>query len=158
MDSNLSDEPTWTSRRPKCPLSRGRIAPSTEKLEARVAWLKGSMRLTRKFRRSPAFDLSQTSADRNRAWLKSKLTWRKQMIRLIAVSAFALAFATSAQAMSPAPLYQTDGITTQVALGCGVGRTRVAGVCVARTTKRQVRRQARRCAVWGAGGVCSRWY
>jgi len=38
-------------------------------------------------------------------------------------------------------------MTTQVAVGCGVGRTRVNGVCVARTTKRQVRRAARRCAV-----------
>ena len=78
------------------------------------------------------------------------------MIRLTAVAAFAFAFAvvTSAQAMSPAPLHQPDGVTTQVAFGCGAGRTRVNGVCVARTTKRQVRR----CAVWGAGNVCSRWY
>ena len=35
------------------------------------------------------------------------------MIRLIAV-AFALTFATSAQAMSPAPLHQPDGMTTRV--------------------------------------------
>ena len=76
------------------------------------------------------------------------------MIRLIAVAAFALAVATSAQAMSPAPLHHLDGVTTQVALGCGAGRTRVGGVCVARTTKRQVRR----CAVWGVGGVCRQWY
>ena len=41
------------------------------------------------------------------------------MIRLIAV-AFALALATSAQAMSPAPLHQQpDGMTTPVAYGCG---------------------------------------
>ena len=80
------------------------------------------------------------------------------MIRLIAVSAFALAFAAPAQAMSPAPLHQMDAIATQVALGCGVGMTRVGGVCVARATKRQVRRQVRRCAVWGAGNVCARWY
>jgi hypothetical protein len=76
------------------------------------------------------------------------------MIRLIAAAAFAVAVATSAQAMSPAPLHQPDGITTQVAYGCGAGRTRVGGVCVARTTKRQVRR----CAVWGVGKVCRRWY
>lgn len=76
------------------------------------------------------------------------------MIKLIAIVAFALAVATSAQAMSPAPLQQPDGITTQVAYGCGPGRTRVAGVCVARTTKRQVRR----CAVWGVGNVCHRWH
>jgi hypothetical protein len=79
------------------------------------------------------------------------------MIRLIAVAAFAIAVATPAQAMSPAPLPQLDGIATQVAYGCGAGRTRVGGVCVARTTKRQVRRQVRRCAVWRAG-VCRRWY
>jgi hypothetical protein len=65
------------------------------------------------------------------------------MIKMIAV-AFALAFASSAQAMSPAPLPQLDGMTTEVAAGCGVGRTRVRGVCVARTTKRQVRRAVRR--------------
>ena len=66
------------------------------------------------------------------------------MVKLIAVSAFALAVATSGQAMSPAPLHQPDSMTTQVAAGCGVGRTRVNGVCVGRTTKRQVRRAARK--------------
>src|SRR5258705_12365681 len=71
------------------------------------------------------------------------------MIRLIAADALATAVATSAQAMSPAPLHQPDGMTTQVAYGCGAGRTRVGGVCVARTTKRQVRR----CAVWGTFAV-----
>jgi len=59
------------------------------------------------------------------------------MIRLTAVAAFAFAVVTSAQAMSPAPLHQPDGVTTQVAFGCGAGRTRVNGVCVARTTKHQ---------------------
>jgi len=34
------------------------------------------------------------------------------MIKLIALAAFALAVATSAQAMSPAPLHQPDGVTT----------------------------------------------
>ena len=66
------------------------------------------------------------------------------MIRLVAVAALALAVTTSAEAMSPAPLHQPDGMTTQVAAGCGVGRTRVNGVCVAGTTKRQVRRAARK--------------
>ncbi len=36
------------------------------------------------------------------------------MIRLIAAAAFSLAVATSAQAMSPAPLHQADGVITQV--------------------------------------------
>jgi hypothetical protein len=56
------------------------------------------------------------------------------MIKLIAVAAFALTVATSAQAMPLAPLHQPGGMTTQVAYGCGAGRTRVGGVCAARTT------------------------
>jgi hypothetical protein len=65
------------------------------------------------------------------------------MIRLVAV-AFALALTSSAQAMPVAPLHQSDGITEQVRLGCGPGRTRVAGRCVARTTIRHTRRVVRR--------------
>jgi hypothetical protein len=75
------------------------------------------------------------------------------MIRLIAFTAFAVAFTISAQAMPVAPVHESDSIITPVAAACGAGRTRVGGVCVARTTKRQVRR----CAVWGAGNVCRRW-
>jgi hypothetical protein len=57
------------------------------------------------------------------------------MIRLIAVAGFALSVAVSAQAMTPAPItLQPDGMITKVAAACGVGRTRVNGVCVARTT------------------------
>ena len=52
--------------------------------------------------------------------------------------------AASAQAITPAPLPQPDGMITQVRLGCGPGRTRVGGVCVARTTIRHTRRMARR--------------
>ena len=55
------------------------------------------------------------------------------MIRLIAVATFALAVATSAQAMSPAPLHQPNGLITQVREACGAGRVRINGVCVART-------------------------
>jgi hypothetical protein len=65
------------------------------------------------------------------------------MLRLIAVAGF-LAFATSAQAITPAPLPQPDGMITQVRLGCGPGRTRVNGICVARTTIRHTRRMVRR--------------
>jgi hypothetical protein len=78
------------------------------------------------------------------------------MIRLIAV-VFALAVATSAQAMSPAPLHQSDGMITQVREACGAGRVRINGVCVARTTERHVRREVRRCARWH-GGVCAHYY
>ena len=76
------------------------------------------------------------------------------MIRLIAVAGFALSVATSAQAMTPAPLPQPDDMITQVAVGCGLGRTRVNGVCVARTTVRQTRRAVRRCVRW-QGGACA---
>ena len=75
------------------------------------------------------------------------------MIRFVAV-AFVLALAPSAQAMSPAPLHQPDGMITQVREACGAGRVRINGVCVARTTKRQVRRGSR-CVEWSEG-FCSR--
>jgi hypothetical protein len=68
------------------------------------------------------------------------------MIRLITVAGLALAVATSTQAMTPAPIAGTNTIITQVALACGVGRTRLNGVCVARTTVRHARRVVRRCA------------
>ena len=69
------------------------------------------------------------------------------MIRLIAVAGSALLVATSVHAMTPAPIPQPEGLITQVAAACGAGRTRVNGVCVARTTMRQTRRAVRRCAV-----------
>lgn len=75
------------------------------------------------------------------------------MIRLLTIVALALAVATSAEAMMPAPISQPDGMITKVAWGCGPGRTRVGGVCVARTTIRHVRR----CVRWHAG-VCARFY
>ena len=80
------------------------------------------------------------------------------MVRLIAIAAFALAVATSAQAMSPAPLQHPDGITARVAFWCGPFRTRVNGVCVARTGIRHGRRVDRRCARWGDAGRCLQYY
>ncbi len=125
------------------------------------------------------------------------------MIRLIAVAAFALAAATSAQAMTLAPLHQSDGMRTQaqyvgyrhrgVARGYGVfrpygygahrrygylrngyygygyygyGGFRPYGYGVFRPYGYGVwpfrsgvaGRQVRRCALWGAGDVCRRWY
>ena len=76
------------------------------------------------------------------------------MLRFIAVAGFVLSVATSAQGMTPAPLAPPDGMVTQVAVGCGPGRTRIDGVCVARTTVRQTRRAVRRCVRWRAG-VCA---
>ena len=74
------------------------------------------------------------------------------MLRLVTLVALAVAFATSSQAMSASPLVQPDGLMQQVAAACGAGRTRVNGVCVARTTIRQTRR----CVRW-TGGVCAAW-
>jgi len=75
------------------------------------------------------------------------------MTKLIAFAALALIVTTSAQAAPVAPVHEQDSIITQVMAACGAGRTRVNGVCVARTTKRQVRR----CARWN-GGTCVHWY
>ena len=76
------------------------------------------------------------------------------MMRLFAVVTFALLVGTSAQGMTPAPLVQTDSMIIPVAAACGLGRTRINGVCVARTTVRQTRRAVRRCVRWQAG-VCA---
>jgi hypothetical protein len=76
------------------------------------------------------------------------------MLRLIAAAGFVLFVATSAQAITPAPPPQVDGLVTRVAVGCGPGRTRVNGVCVARTTVRQTRRAVRRCVRW-QGSTCA---
>ena len=46
-------------------------------------------------------------------------------LRLIAFAALALAVTTSAEAMSPAPLHQPDGMITQVREACGAGRVRI---------------------------------
>ena len=54
------------------------------------------------------------------------------MIRLIAIAGFAVSIAVSAQAMTVAPtIAQPDSMVTEVAAACGVGRTRINGVCVA---------------------------
>ena len=68
------------------------------------------------------------------------------MIKMVAIAGVALSIAVSAQAMTPAPIPQPESMITEVAAACGVGRTRVNGVCVARTTVRQTRRAVRRCA------------
>ena len=75
------------------------------------------------------------------------------MTRLIALAAFALAVTTSAQAITVAPVHEPGGMITQVAWGCGPFRTRVNGVCVARTTIPQTRR----CMRW-YGGACAAWH
>ena len=54
------------------------------------------------------------------------------MIRLIAFAAFAIVVTTSAQATPVAQVHEPDSMITQVVAGCGVGMTRVNGVCVSR--------------------------
>ena len=44
------------------------------------------------------------------------------MLRLIVAAGFALTIATSAQAMTPAPLAPPDDMVTQIAVGCGIGQ------------------------------------
>jgi hypothetical protein len=79
------------------------------------------------------------------------------MIKLIAVAGFLFAIATSAQAMTAAPIHQQDGMITQVAFGCGPFHTRVGNVCVSRPAVRRMRREARRCLRWHRG-VCAQWF
>ena len=73
------------------------------------------------------------------------------MIRFIAL-AFALAVASSAQAMSPVPLHEPDGVITQVREACGAGMHMVNGQCI----RTSARRNAARCAVGmrTVGGRC----
>jgi hypothetical protein len=63
------------------------------------------------------------------------------MIRLITV-ALALIFATSVQAMSPAPLHQPDGMITQIRENCGAGMkwNNALGRCATTSARRHVRR------------------
>jgi hypothetical protein len=63
------------------------------------------------------------------------------MIRLIAV-AFAVALASSAQAIPLAPIKQPDSMITTIREACGAGMHRVNGVCI----RTAARRQAVRCA------------
>jgi hypothetical protein len=67
------------------------------------------------------------------------------MIKSLGIATSAFFFAVSAQAMTPAPISQPESLITEVAAACGVGRTRINGVCVARTTVRHTRRAVRRC-------------
>jgi len=74
------------------------------------------------------------------------------MIRLISFAALAF-ITTSVQAAPVAPINEPESLITQVVAGCGVGMTRVDGVCVYRHHKRQ----ARRCARWN-GSACAKYY
>jgi hypothetical protein len=77
------------------------------------------------------------------------------MTKMIA-TAFAVALMSSAEAMPLAAPQPPDDTVILVREGCGAGRVRVHGVCVARTTIRHTRREVRRCLRWEAG-VCARY-
>jgi hypothetical protein len=67
---------------------------------------------------------------------------RIEMLRLIAVAGFALAVATSVQAMPLAPIHQPDSMITQARHACGAGMHWVNGVgCVTTPARRHVRRE-----------------
>jgi hypothetical protein len=68
-------------------------------------------------------------------------------------AALAFVVTTSVQAAPVAPINEPESLITQVVAGCGVGMTRVNGVCVSRHHKRQ----ARRCARWN-GSTCAKYY
>ena len=63
------------------------------------------------------------------------------MIRFLAL-AFALAVASSAQAMPLAPLHQADSMITQVRQACGAGMkwNNALGRCATTSARRHVRR------------------
>src|SRR5690348_10009519 len=87
---------------------------------------------------------SRRSAGPSSDPLSGEETQEKMMMRLIAAAGFVVAVATSAVAITPAPVAQPGEMITEVAYGCGPFRTRVRGVCVARTTIRRTRRVVRR--------------
>ena len=72
------------------------------------------------------------------------------MIRLTAI-AFALALASSAQAMPPVAPQPSDDTAIAVREACGAGMHRVNGRCIGTPARRQARRAVRRCA---AGVTC----
>jgi hypothetical protein len=75
------------------------------------------------------------------------------MIKFMVIAGLVWAVTTSAHAMTQAPIARQSGsLTTLAAYSCGAGRTRINGVCVARTTVRQARRRVRR-----YGGLCRSW-
>ena len=75
------------------------------------------------------------------------------MIRIF-TCAFVLALASSALAMTLAPIQQPDSVITTVREACGAGMHRVNGVCI----RTAARRQAVRCATGMrvVNGVCVR--
>jgi hypothetical protein len=75
------------------------------------------------------------------------------MTRIIIV-AFALALASSAQAMPRAPLQQMDDMVIQVRQGCGLGRQLVNGVCMKNSFVRKMVRKCRASKMRFVNGRC----
>ena len=84
------------------------------------------------------------------------------MIRLLISFALVFAVATSAEAMSPAPLHQPNGMITHIADGqpCdlknqvriwGCPRCGANGICMLRTTRPTRHPGYRRCVEWNDG-------
>jgi hypothetical protein len=63
---------------------------------------------------------------------RAKCKGEVSMMRLVALAGFALAVATSAQAMPRATLGQAGSLITQVRAGCGVGMVMMDGQCISR--------------------------
>ena len=89
-------------------------------------------------------------------------SYGEAMIRLLISVAFALAVATSAEAMSPAPLHEPDAMITHIAVGqpCdlksqvriwGCPRCGVNGICMLRVTRPVRQRTYLRCVEWNEG-------
>lgn len=77
------------------------------------------------------------------------------MLKHFALAGFAIAAATSAQAMPRATL-QMDGVITQVRQGCGIGMVLVDGQCVSRHDLRVERRDSY--GTYGTGGYSGTAY
>jgi len=83
------------------------------------------------------------------------------MIRLLISVALVFAVATSAEAMSPAPLHEPDAMITQIrqarkARSCyDPNQVRINGIC--RFWARHVSRAEHRC-VWWNEGLCIEYY
>lgn len=75
------------------------------------------------------------------------------MTRLIAL-AFAMSFASSAQAMPHAPIHQTDGMVIPARQGCGLGHQLLDGVCVRNSTVRAIVRKCRAKKMRVVNGRC----
>ena len=87
-------------------------------------------------------------------------TWEETMIRLLISVALALAIATSAEAMSPAPLHEPGSMITKVRKASqpacwDPNQVRVNGICM--DYARHVSRAQHKCISWNEG-VCVEYY